>query len=225
MGLMSQLQLEMSTWTNKITDFTYLCHVNQQPVICPHVLLLLLLLLLLGQRHGDSDQIHSAMLNTRYPGLINWTVDFLTCIKQHTQTHTHSHTQTHTHTHTQRHTHTHSETHNSTVSVVGSHRDSILFQGTPLFILLSSNMYQDKWDSCVFIFSAFLGGICLEGFVVYETWCASVIKAHMKNIGCYICVCVCENVVFGAWRECNKMPQAFFHNDCFFQCVIQLLRL
>ena len=122
MGLMSQLQLEMSTWTNKITDFTYLCHVNQQPVICPHVLLLLLLLL--GQRHGDSDQIHSAMLNTRYPGLINWTVDFLTCIKQHTQTHTHSHTQTHTHTHTLRDTHTHTQTHTHTHTQRHTHTHS-----------------------------------------------------------------------------------------------------
>lgn len=42
------------------------------------------------------------------------------------------------------HTHTLRETQQRSHSAAESHRDSFLLEGTPLFILLSSAMYQSK---------------------------------------------------------------------------------
>lgn len=66
--------------------------------------------------------------------------------------------------HTQSNTHTPTETQQHSHSVVWSHRDSVLLEGTPLFIPLSSAMYQAKWVSlCVYFLSlsgVMFGGLC-----------------------------------------------------------------
>ena len=87
--------------------------------------------------------------------------------------------------------HTHSETHNSTVSVVGSHRDSILFQGTPLFILLSSTMYHDKWDSLCVYFLGISGGDTFGGlWCLWDMMCFCNKSTYEEYKLLYVCVFV-----------------------------------
>lgn len=71
---------------------------------------------------------------------------------------------------------------------------------------------------CVFIFSAFRG-LCLEGFIVLGHMMYCCRKACIKSIGCCLCACslrLLEGV-------CEK-ASSIFHNDCFFQRIMQLPR-